>query len=117
MHCDDARRHLDALPDGDLAADERAALDAHLAGCPDCRAAAATLDHTCPRTSCTCRGPRKTTSVPPLSRTSEPSVERNSHRTPGCVRTVQPIGTPPPVATACQDLPDSHSTAPVAMAS
>jgi ferric-dicitrate binding protein FerR (iron transport regulator) len=43
MHCDDARRHLDAWHDGALDADLRADVDAHLAVCPDCQAAAADL--------------------------------------------------------------------------
>src|SRR4051812_13133195 len=41
MHCDDARRQLDALHDGSLDAQTRDAVDAHLASCPDCQAAAA----------------------------------------------------------------------------
>jgi ferric-dicitrate binding protein FerR (iron transport regulator) len=40
MRCDDARRQLDAWHDGSLDAETRDALDAHLASCPDCRAAA-----------------------------------------------------------------------------
>jgi ferric-dicitrate binding protein FerR (iron transport regulator) len=41
MHCDDARRQLDAWHDGSLDAGVRDALDAHLASCPECQAAAA----------------------------------------------------------------------------
>jgi ferric-dicitrate binding protein FerR (iron transport regulator) len=41
MHCDDARRQLDALHDGSLDAEMRDAVDAHLASCPDCQTAAA----------------------------------------------------------------------------
>jgi len=41
MQCDDARRQLDAWQDGSLDAELRDAVDAHLASCPDCQAAAA----------------------------------------------------------------------------
>ncbi|HKQ67358.1 MAG TPA: zf-HC2 domain-containing protein, partial [Methylomirabilota bacterium] len=37
MNCHDAREQFSALIDDALAADERAALDAHLATCADCR--------------------------------------------------------------------------------
>jgi ferric-dicitrate binding protein FerR (iron transport regulator) len=40
MRCDDARRQLDAWHDGSLDAGTRDAVDAHLASCPDCQAAA-----------------------------------------------------------------------------
>src|SRR5262245_11399329 len=41
MRCDDARQQLDAWHDGSLDAETRDTLDAHLASCPDCQAAAA----------------------------------------------------------------------------
>src|SRR5437764_5770746 len=41
MRCDEARQQLDAWHDGSLDAGLRDALDAHLASCPDCQAAAA----------------------------------------------------------------------------
>jgi len=41
MRCDDARQQLDAWHDGSLDAATRDAVDAHLASCPDCQAAAA----------------------------------------------------------------------------
>jgi anti-sigma factor RsiW len=38
MTCDQAVERLDALLDGELGAEERAAIEAHLAGCADCTA-------------------------------------------------------------------------------
>ena len=44
MNCDDVLDRLDARADGGLSAEERAALDAHLATCADCREAADSMD-------------------------------------------------------------------------
>ncbi len=43
MNHETARTRLDALVDGELTAGERAEVDAHLAGCPECRDEAAAL--------------------------------------------------------------------------
>jgi anti-sigma factor RsiW len=44
MTCDDVMDRLDARADGGLAGPERAALEAHLAACADCREAADSMD-------------------------------------------------------------------------
>ena len=43
MNCRDARLLLDELADGTLAGESKRALDAHLAGCPECRASEARM--------------------------------------------------------------------------